>query len=321
MPRLDIASDLLHAQIDSDLGAGITDLSILSPSGEWTPLLRRAPAWATDPEALGCFLMMPWTNRVDRATFNWEGLTHTLRPNCPDGSAIHGEVRTRPWQIRHRTPQSAILAFDSMTHSELRFPWSYRSQVRYEVSPNTFEVELRVTNTSDRAAPFGLGLHPYFMRRLWADTDAVELRLPATGQYPLKNCIPTGPPQPNANTGQRTRGAPLGQTVRDDLYVVDRFEANIYWPASGVHATFTASSEADHAVIYTPRVQPDHPSSASWFCVEPMTMATDALNQVESKSPGAKASILEPGATQTLQATISVTHNSSHSAHLTGTAQ
>lgn len=301
MPRFEIQSDRVHAQIDPDLGAGLSDLSVCSPSGEWTPLLRRAPGWSDDPESLGCFIMAPWTNRVRGASLHWRGVTHALHENGQDGSAIHGEIRDRPWQIRHRTPQSAVLRFDSRTHNDIRFPWSFIAEARYEVSPSGLMIDLHLTNTSTQPAPFGMGLHPYFMRRLWADDDQVELHLPTTGRYPLDACIPKAAAQPDALSARFNDRQPLGTTRLDDLFTVDSFLAEMVWPSSGVCVRMHASEAADHAVLYSPSVEDSHDASTPWFCIEPMTMATNAANSAHEQLENIPVPVLEPGATQRLQ--------------------
>jgi len=304
MPQIELQAENLRVQIDSTLGAGIGDFALRSPGGNWTPMLRRAPSPNSDPEQLACFIMMPWPNRVRGARFNWQGRDCELDANAPDGSAIHGQVRTRPWKIRHRTPQSAVLAFDTRDHDGLRFPWDYRSQVRYEVSPTGLEIDLSLTNISNTPGPFGMGLHPYFMRRLWADDDAVELRLPVTGHYPTEHYIPTGKPTADDLCRALSAGGPVDGDPLDDLFTVDKFAADLTWPTSGVRVRMTASETATHAVVYTPRASPVSESPASWFCVEPMTMATDAVNHAKGGDTATGLQVLSPGESLELRVNI-----------------
>jgi aldose 1-epimerase len=311
MPQIELQAENLRVQIDSTLGAGIGDFSLQSPRGNWTPLMRRAPSPNSDPKQLACFIMMPWPNRVRGAKFTRQGREYELDANGPDGSAIHGEVRTRPWKIRHRTPQSAVLEFDTRDHDGLRFPWDYQARVRYEVSPTGLEIDLSVTNTSDTPGPFGMGLHPYFMRRLWADDDTAQLRLPVTGHYPTENCIPTGEPTTDDSCRALSAGGPVDGQPLDDLFTVDGFGADLTWPSSGVRLCMTASQAATHAVVYTPRSSPGSESPASWFCVEPMTMATDAVNLAEGGNTATGLRVLEPGETQELGINFAIKHPAS----------
>lgn len=301
MPRFAIGCDRIHLELDPDLGAGISDLSLLSPQGDPTPLLRRAPSLGFGSEQMGCFLMAPWTNRIRDARFSWDGRVHQLRSNHGDGTAIHGDVRDRPWRIRHRSPMSATLTFDSLEHEQVNFPFPFHSRIRYEVAPNRVEIDFEVTNASDRPVPMGCGLHPYFMRRLWNDDDRVELTVPLEGRHPVQNCLPTAPAQADEITRRLSGGGPLGDLQLDDVFRVNALDAAMHWPGSGVRARLTASSPAQHVVIYTPRSGQDSPSPREWFCVEPTTMINDGFNLAGAGWRDTGVSVCEPGRSLTLR--------------------
>jgi len=294
----------VRAEIDATMGAGLCDFSLRSPMGDWTPVTRRAPTPATWSEATGCFVMLPWPNRVRAGKFVFRGREYDLGVNFADGTAIHGEVRERAWKIRHRTPQSAVLEFDSRDEKGLTFPWTYLARIRYEVSPEGLEIDLAVTNTSDEAAPFGHGLHPYFMRRLWADDDGMTLRFAATGRYPMEAVMPTGAlPVDDEMSGAYRRGI-VPPPGLDELFTVDGFDAELTWAGSGVRVRFEASETATHAALYTPSAGPG--VAGNWLCFEPMTMATDAANQAEQGMEGTGLRVLEPGQTLAMDCALRV---------------
>lgn len=303
MARFEIEAAGVRAEVDSAIGGGLADFSLRSPMGDWTPVMRRARSPATWSEDLGCFTMLPWPNRVKGAAFEWKGRRHELEVNCRDGTSIHGEVRERAWKIRHRTPQSAILEFDTRDHEGLRFSWPYRARVRYEVSPDGLEIDLSVTNTGEEAAPFGHGLHPYFMRRLWSDDDGLTLRFASTGHYPTEAVVPTGPALHDRACEDYAAGI-IPPPGLDELFAVDRFEAGLTWPGSGVRLRFTASETANHAALYTPSAAPGR--AGNWLCFEPMTMATDAVNLEARGVPGAKLGVLGPGQTLDMACVLGV---------------
>lgn len=295
MPRFTITEGRIILEIDSHCGAGISDLSLLSPHGDPTPLLRRAPGSGFGSEQMGCFIMAPWTNRLEGAGFAWGGKRYSLLPSHHDGTAIHGDVRDRPWSIRHRSACSAVLEFDSRAHEDVNFPFAFTAAVRYELMPAGMEVDLNVSNASDQAMPVGCGLHPYFMRRLWCDDDAVEVRIPVTGRYPAEGCLPVGPAVRDATCDRLRAGGPLGAIELDDVFTMDRFEAEIRWPASGVRVTLAASENVGHAVIYAPRAAPGQRSPRGWFCVEPTTMVNNGFNLVDRGFPDVGVRPIAPG--------------------------
>lgn len=301
MARFTLGSGRVLLTIDTDFGASIHDLSVLAPQGDPTPILRRAPDRGFGSEQMGCFLMAPWTNRIRNATFAWQGQTRRLQVSHADGTAIHGDVRDRPWQIRHRTPMSCTLEFDSRLHDDVNFPFPFRCAVRYEVWPGGVEVDVNLTNTGDQDMPAGCGLHPYFMRRLWSDEDVVELRLPVTGRYPTEGCLPSEAARREAVCERLNTGGPFNDLDLDDVFTIDRFEAELSWPSSGVRATMVASEPVGHVVVYTPRAAPSSGAPRPWFCVEPTTMVNDGFNLAAAGWQGTGVRTCAPGETLPLR--------------------
>lgn len=306
MAQITLICGRLLLEIDSRVGAGISDLSVLSPQGDPTPLLRRAPGGTFGSEQMGCFLMAPWTNRLRDARFDFQGRSHQLGVSCSDGTAIHGDVRDREWRIRHRTPMSATLEFDSRAHESVNFPFAFRCAVRYEVGPGGVEVDLHLTNTGGEDMPAGCGLHPYFMRRLWSDEDAVELRVPVTGRYPCEGCLPTGPARREGVCERLNAGGAFADLDLDDVFTMDGFEAEVFWASSGVRARMSASEAAGHVVIYTPRAAPGSSAPRAWFCVEPTTMVNDGFNLAGAGWEGTGVRTCRPGETLTLHCDLRI---------------
>lgn len=302
MPALTLESPEVLAVIDPDLGAAVLDLSIRDPGGAWSPVMRRATHETCTPGETAMFLMAPWSNRVAGASFEFRGRRYELRPNFGDGTAIHGDVWTRPWRITDRTPVSATLLFDAREHERVNFPWAFGARVRYEVTPDALEVDLSVCNLDREPAPAGLGLHPHFRRRLWSDDDEVRLRAPVGGRYPCVNQIPTGPAVGDEVSRRLRELAPLGNPGLDDVFGAFSGEAVIEWPASAVRMTLACSASLDHLVVFTPRSESG--GALSWFCVEPTSMVNDGFNLMERGQVGTGVRVLEPG--QSLESRVSM---------------
>ena len=45
------------------------------------------------------YLLIPWSNRIRDARFVFRGVTHQLRVNFPDGTAMHGTAKDFPWEV------------------------------------------------------------------------------------------------------------------------------------------------------------------------------------------------------------------------------
>lgn len=296
----------LRAELDTDVGAALTDLSIQGPLGDQVPLLRRAPARLAGPQHAASFVLAPWSNRIDEARFVFDGVERTLSRNFPDGTAIHGDVWTRAWRLTDRTPVSARLALDSDDHRDVNWPWRFGCVQRVELAPDHLELELSVTNLADTPMPAGCGHHPYFCRRLWSDDDVVEVQAPVSGRYPARRQIPTGPPADDAHARRLRDGGPLGNPGLDDVFAGFAGRAEVRWPASGVTLRMDASPGLGHLVVFTPRTAA-HPEAAplSWFCLEPVSMVNDGFNALARGDDRTGVVVLEPG--QTLNTSVRMT--------------
>ncbi|MEZ6319031.1 MAG: hypothetical protein R3B49_09815 [Phycisphaerales bacterium] len=302
MPRITFHAGRLHAEIDTSFGACLTDFSIDGPFNDRYPILRRAAADLDHPGRSASFPLAPWTNRIAGAAFSFAGQSHTLRPNFPDGTAIHGDTFGRAWRITDRTPVSARLVFDSRAHADINFPFPFACVHRFELSPQDLRVDLSVTNVGEVDMPAGCGMHPHFCRRLFCEADAVEVRAPVSGRYPADACIPTGPAQPDDACAKLSAGGPLGDPALDDCFAGFGGRAEITWPASGVRVSMDCSPELSHLVVFTPR---NDRGPMPWFCVEPVTMANDAFN-LETRGIAAGVRTLAPGETLATSVTFHV---------------
>lgn len=271
-----IEREQLRLGIAPAIGGGVAELSLRGPDGRWWPLWRPAPPQTGFFNDLACYLLAPWSNRIAGARFRFNGRDIQLRPDWPDGTAIHGVVKDRPWTILDRSPISARLGFDSRETPDLNWLWAFAATARYELRDGAVEIELAVTNLADSPMPAGLGFHPYFMRRLWDDRDDVQVRASLAGRYPAKNMIPTGPAMPDEVTAHLAAGRPLAPLVLDDVFEGFDPRTQITWPASGVRARLGASPTVGHTVIYSPA--PAASGGPGFFCLEPVTMVNDGFN-------------------------------------------
>jgi len=291
MTRVVIESSALRLEIVPALGAGIAGLWWNQGDGPPLALMRPAPADATWFNSLACYLLAPWSNRVPRGQFTFEGVEHALTPDWPDGSAIHGLVKDHPWRLIERTPVTALLTFDSRDHAGLDWPWPFRTDVRYELFDDALSVRLTLHNAAATPMPAGLGFHPFFPRALGPVPDEVRIRYAARGRYPAEGMIPTAPARPDEVTEHLARGESLRPLELDDVFLGNPDGAEILYPIAGVRLSYTCSPELTHAVIYSQ--QPE------FFCFEPVTMVNDGFNLLARGWADTGVRVLPPGATLT----------------------
>lgn len=292
MPAILIENPRLRLRLLPELGAGVLEFSLRSPDGAWQPVWRRAPespGWFND---LACYSLCPWSNRIAAGRFTFAGRNLSLRPDWPDGTAIHGVVKDRPWTILDRSPVSARLSFESTRHPNLNWPWPFDALTRYELDERTLEVELSVTNRASTPMPAGLGFHPFYRRKLWDARDDVSIEARTAGRYPAAGMIPTGPARADEVTAHLAAGRPLAPLDLDDVFAGFDPATTITWPASGIRAAVEVSPNLNHTVIYSPPVQP-------YFCLEPVTMVNDGFNLAARGAGGTGVATLQPGQTLT----------------------
>lgn len=141
--------------------------TIVSLSRYGRAVLRPAPsidAIARDPRAAAHYPCAPWFNRL-YGGFDFAGRHWPLEPILDAAAALHGEGWINPWRVADATPHSARLEFRYGRPGPGRFPFAFTATQDLTLREDAFRLELRVRNDSARAAPFGLGLHPFFVRR------------------------------------------------------------------------------------------------------------------------------------------------------------
>lgn len=299
----------LHAAISPALGGAVHDFSYEYEPGETFAIYRRAQYGASAWPQAASIMLTPWSNRVAGASLRWRGETHGLVANQGDGTANHGELIDRPMRVIDRTPVSIRLAFDSADHPEIAFPWRFGSTVRYELSPETLDAEVSITNLGDRAMPAGGGFHPWFPRHLLDGADDPIVTCPVAGRYPAEGCLPTGPAEDDELCRRLTGGVALSELDQlaslDDVFTAGAGDVTIRWPASGVTVRMQNSDNLGHRVIFTP-VDARRGKAKLYFCVEPVSMVNDGFNLAERGWEGTGTRVLEPGESMTMRSVTTV---------------
>lgn len=137
-------------------------------------LLRPGSSNATSPRQLGCYPLIPWSNRIAQGGFDTPDGWRTLPANT-EGSplAVHGSAWQQPWEVIQQDAQSVTLRLESLV------PFAYAAEQRISLDEGCLSIEMSVTHRDTQAAWHGLGLHPYFPRtpgtRVQAQADRVWL--------------------------------------------------------------------------------------------------------------------------------------------------
>jgi aldose 1-epimerase len=292
--RVTVGGGDLEVEVLPELGARLHRLRAFGRDVLRTPEDPRTHA--TEPVFWGSYVMAPWCNRVEAGVPSRVGARSVeLPPNFPDGSAIHGQVFTRPWEIEGGGAFAVRAGGDG-------WPWAYEVRQRIAASGGTLRLEHALTNASDAPMPGGLGIHPWFLRPLRlainaervheANTAAAREPVPVSGPFDLR----------------RIRDVP------DDLdgcwTDVSDPPVELEWPAVGVRATMHAAvsisgpgrSEAvDGAGLLHVTMASPHDLDA--VGVEPQTNAPQGLRRLLEGAPGGLV-LLAPGQSLRLDVTL-----------------
>lgn len=285
MTPIDLQQGDLRLSVLPELGAAAAGLW-LRVDGRWLPLWREAPQ-ATRFQDTASYIMVPWTNRVAGAAFRFAGREHALRSDWPDGTAIHGDVKHRRFDILDRSPTSVRMSVRPREQGCSPWPWDYRCEVRYEVDGAGVLASVVVVNESGEEMPAGAGFHPFWSRSLVAGED-VRVRVSTAGRYPSRGQIPTGPAAADDASRRLAEGGSIGEHEYDDVFAGFDGRAELVWPRAGVRCRYECSAEVGHVVVFAPR-------GGSFVCVEPVTMANDGFNLMARGEAGTGVRVLGPG--------------------------
>ena len=101
-----------------------------------------------------------------------------MRNFAPEPHAIHGVGWQRPWQLLEASATFALMSFEH--RPDPSWPFAFDCSQAFRLGPDALELTLSGTNQSDQPAPFGLGWHPYFVKR-----PGSRVRFAAAGRWDM----------------------------------------------------------------------------------------------------------------------------------------
>lgn len=249
-----------------------------------------------DPFMWGGYVMAPWCNRIEADPVEVAGRTISLGSNFVDGTAIHGQVYLRPWQVDG--PGSFVIRGGGDG-----WPWRYEVRERVELAGTAIRVELEVTNLDTEPMPAGIGLHPWFLGPLEVAIRGDVVYAP-NGDTPALP-VPVAGPTDLRRLGEMAEGvdATWGQLVEGGRGSGARAPVELRWPGLGIDAEMRVEAPAIFIVAA-------NPPGAGAIAVEPETHAPQALRRLRKGEPGG-LTMLDPGATLRLAMTLAFTRETS----------
>jgi aldose 1-epimerase len=231
-----------------------------------------------------CYPLIPFSNRIAQGRFSFEGVEHRLALNFGDHPhAIHGNAWQRPWQVVEADDARCRLVLVHRPEGDEAggWPFAYRAEQLFELSPNGLMLTLFLENEDHRAMPAGLGLHPFFPRR-----PGVQLQFAAELVYLNgEDSLPTdGIPVPD-DWNYRTMRE-LGEPRLDNCFAGWDGTARIAYNQEKIALSIEADPRFGHLVVYVP-------TGRYFFAVEPVSHLNDAISRPDPAGHGLR--ILQPG--------------------------
>jgi len=223
-------------------------------------MLRAASAEAIaarDPLGMASFPLVPFSNRIADARFDWAGERHAIAPNfAPEPHAIHGIGWTSAWEVREACDDRVVLTLDHA--GDARWPFAFAAEQIVALTPDTLTVTLTARNLEAFDAPLACGHHPYF------PAAGARLRFAAERRWPPDARMLPGDP---VEIADRQVDFAVAERALDCAFSGWDGVATIAWPSRALRI----ESEVDHAVVYTP-------GGAPHFCFEPVAHLPNALS-------------------------------------------
>jgi aldose 1-epimerase len=283
-----LAAGSLVAEIIPSLGGGVARFDVLR-GGQRIEVFRARPEGGTDdPNTLGLYVLLPWSNRISGRGFNFGGAFHELLPNvagepCP----IHGDGWLSSWRVSSSGKRCVRLEREAGGPG----PYRYAAMLDYLLDADVMTIRIAATNLAAIALPFGLGFHPWFPR-----TSATKLMAQAKLVW-----LEDSRHLPTQRVAVATRPEWDFSSFRSlpDRWINNGFvgwngRAAIRWEDRALALEVEARPPLSNFLLYSPSAE------SPFFCFEPVSHAVDAHNL----PPGPEAHgliVLAPGTTLTAE--------------------
>lgn len=107
----------------------------------------------------GSAVLIPYSGRVRRGIYSFEGHRYSLPVNDGSGNSIHGFVRDTHFHTVSRKRDRIVLRTEI---SGKGYPSTLSLNVKYRLSPHKILTSFTISNTGPVNAPLLVGSHPYF---------------------------------------------------------------------------------------------------------------------------------------------------------------
>jgi aldose 1-epimerase len=234
--------------------------------------------------------LSPFVCRIQDGKYRHAGREFEFVNKFQDGSAIHGLLFDRPFEVTNEIATESFASVTMQYHykkNDKAYPFDYNCLINYQLKQDSLLlIETAVVNTGTQTLPIADGWHPYFT--LEGKTDEWELYFTADLLVEFnEKLIPTGKLLPNRhfNTPEK-----IGDTFLDNCFLLNKFDSKpsctLSNPGNGLQLLLFPEKHYPYLQIYTP----PHRNS---IAIENLSAAPDCFNN------GIGLVSLPPGHSQT----------------------
>ena len=227
------------------------------------------------------FPLVPYSNRIRGGYFIYWGIKRSVPKNHPVvADPLHGEGWQRQWEVVRSAQDSVALMFEH--NGKNGFPFAYEAEQSFTLKDNQLIVSLTLTNKGGIPMPCGLGWHPFFPK-----DDDTTIRFKTKNVWAHESAPPRERPMKTPPEWQFDKGLKISELELDTCFGGFDGKAELIWPSRNRKINMTAYSDFGHVVVWSP-------AGENFFCVEPVTNATDAFNLASRGVAGTGIKTLDP---------------------------
>lgn len=263
MKPVELANACLSLAILPAIGGGIARFDRLTAQGP-VPLFRPWDGETASPRALGCFPLVPFSNRLGGHGIEAGGRFWPLAANRPgEPYPIHGDGWQRSWSVIGKEASSVVLGLES---NDLA-PFDYRAELAYALDGPAMTMRLSVEHRGAVPVPYGLGFHPWLPRaaKTLLEAPASHVWLETPDHLPDREVLVEERPEWDFREPRPLPRGPINNAFPDWSG-----RALITWPESGTRLSIEADAALATAIVYSPGAASD------FFCFEPVSHVVDA---------------------------------------------
>lgn len=255
----------------------------------------------------GTPILMP-PNRIDKGQFTFEGRSYQFDITQPaTGNHIHGLVRQQPWVVTQAGEKENGQLFITSTlnlaedeHVQRQYPHALELEITYVLDGSKLTQTLKAVNKGTDSAPFGYGLHTWFL--LDGKPESWKLQLPVEGIWELNEVnIPVGHIVPLGRYEALIEGDTLQGHNMDTVFQIGSNPCTAILSNDQVEIRYSGSDLFKQWVIFTKGEAHD------FICLEPYTWVTNAPN-IDQPAEVTGLQGIKPGDTLQLEVTLEINH-------------